>query len=319
MAVMAALGAYGMSLADASAKTGDAANDASVMADVISQLSPADQVTFLGNVNAAISKMGASTEEKTAKFLAANEAAIKAASKESKAALIAETFATVPPESLTVINERFAEDLLSRKANADKKVSDADFFVIATNLMAIVEQRNAGNDNAGVRDTFAALMLLRASGDSSSQELRDALLGGIPDAESRELAQNDWVPGALGDNGSPSYDSMLGSADAGAAPDEGRTLELADPTPMGGSIYADLAGGTSGNNGSDAFGGAVDQGVTTGDILPPLNGEPAGVVPRTLNEDAPWYSGYRRGGGNKGSDNAGEGGEDQPYGGQSTY
>ena len=329
-AAMSVFGAYGMSLADANAQIGAAADDAAVMADVVSQLAPADQVTFLASVNAAISKMGASAEEKAAKFLSANEAAVKAASRENKAAMIAETFATVPPEALTVINERFAEDLLNRSANPDRRVSDQDFLDVATNLMAMVQQRNEGNGAAGVRDTFAALMLLRASGESDSPDMREALLGGIPDAESRELATTQWVPAALGDNGAtPTYDTMLGASDADTAPDTGRTLSLVDATPMANSsLFADLGGGTEGG-GEDSTAFTKATGLGGGDGTTPAIGG-GSTIPHTLNPEAPFYNGYRRGSGFKGSNNAeGNGGDTPgpgptpppppPYKGQLTY
>lgn len=216
-----------MPLAEARAQIGAIAADPSSMKDVISRLSPEDQCAFLGEVNAAISKMPGSNEEKTAKFLNVNRAALKGAAKGNLPKLLAEVFATVPPESLVVIHERFAADLLNRNGDPSRKYSDKEFLIFTTNLMARIEQRTTGIDDAGVRNAFAALMFLKSSGETPQPGLAEALVSGFPDQASRDMALNDWIPQATGD--SPNYDSMLGYADAGAQPNMPLVLDLAGP------------------------------------------------------------------------------------------
>ena len=103
-----------MTLADARGKIGDVIADPASMTSVMKQLSAADQTTYLADVNAAIAKMPGSAEEKTSKFLNVDAAALKGAKENNLTALVAEVFATVPPESLTAVNERFAADMKTR-------------------------------------------------------------------------------------------------------------------------------------------------------------------------------------------------------------
>ena len=106
-----------MSSADARGKIGDIISDPASMTSVMKQLAAADQASFLADVNAAISKMPGSPEEKTSKFVAVNSAALKGAQKGNLTTLVAEVFATVPPESLTAINEQFAAGMFNRAAD----------------------------------------------------------------------------------------------------------------------------------------------------------------------------------------------------------
>ena len=89
-----------LSLANARSKIGDVISDTRSAGSVIGQLAAEDQVKFLADVNAAIEKMPGSIEEKTAKYLDVNTAALRNAQKGNLTALVAEVFATVPPESL---------------------------------------------------------------------------------------------------------------------------------------------------------------------------------------------------------------------------
>ena len=207
-----------MSSADARGKIGDIISDPASMTSVMKQLAAADQASFLADVNAAISKMPGSPEEKASKFVAVNSAALKGAQKGNLTTLVAEVFATVPPESLTAINESLASGMFNRKADPSKTYTDDQYVEISTNLLAVVQERNATADNAGVRNTFAILMFIRGS-NGSPADLRDTLVGSLNDAETRSLAQNEWISPALGQGQEKTYDPMLGAADAGKQPD----------------------------------------------------------------------------------------------------
>lgn len=236
------------------AKVSDCVQDAQVLKDTISQLSASDQTAFLAEVNDAISKMPGSDDVKGAKFYAANRAAVTGATKDNRAAVLAEVFATVPPEYLTDINERFATELFNRNANPSKTFTDDEFVGIATNTMATIVARCEKEENAGVRETFAALMFLRASGGTPAN-LAETLVSQFPDAKTREMALNEWIKPAMGDGQEQSYDPMLGAAQAGEEPDhavvtqivwaEQSTALLADlQTPAGEAVSAKgLAGG----------------------------------------------------------------------------
>lgn len=221
----AALPALALSLADARAKIGDAISDPAAMTEIVSQLDAADQVSFLADVNDAISNMPGSETEKISKFLDANTAAMKGAAPGNLPSMLAETFATVPPEALTVINEQFAANVFNRASDPAVNYTDEQFADIAKQTMAKVQERNASADNAGVRDAFAALMLVRAS-NGSPADLADTLIAGLPDEKTRELAASEWFPAALGQGQEKSYDPMLAASDAGEEPDYNLVLQL---------------------------------------------------------------------------------------------
>jgi hypothetical protein len=227
-----------VALAEARAGIGDVISKPAQMTVVMKRLSAADQTSFLAEVNSAIAKMPASNEEKTAKFLDVNAAALKGAKKGNLANLLAEVFATVPPESLTVVNERFAADLFNRSANPTRTISDAQFTDIAKNLFKKVQERNGTSDEAAVRNTFAILMLLRAS-NGTPQSLRDTLVAEMTDAEARKLAQDEWISPAMGLGQDKTYDPMLGASDAGSAPSPEVVLQLANAQSMQ-SLLADF-------------------------------------------------------------------------------
>lgn len=227
-----------VALAEARAGIGDVISKPAQMTVVMNRLSAADQASFLAEVNSAIAKMPASNEEKTAKFLDVNAAALKGAKKGNLANLLAEVFATVPLESLTVVNERFAADLFNRSANPTRTITDAQFTDIAKNLFKKVQERNGTSDEAAVRNTFAILMLLRAS-NGTPQSLRDTLVAEMTDAEARKLAQDEWISPAMGLGQDKTYDPMLGASDAGSAPSPEVVLQLANAQSME-SLLADF-------------------------------------------------------------------------------
>lgn len=240
-AVMSA-GAFALSLAEASAKITDIANDPGKMSAVIKELSKDDQVAFLGRVNKAIADTKRTPDAKAEAFLAVNKAALLA-NKGNLKALIAEVYATVPPAALTVINERFAEDLFKRDVNPAKPVSDADMKKHAVDTMKVIQARNVGNDNASVRDTFAILMFLRAS-KGTPADLKDTLVAGLTDPEARQLAKESWIPSAMGDGTAKTYDPMLGvsEVDPSEAPSPATNfVNLQGPAVLTGALIADLS------------------------------------------------------------------------------
>ena len=165
-----------VSLADARGKIDKAIESPAVMGELMKRLSAEDQKRFLADVNKAIGELPASIEEKSAKFLNINHVAVKFAKKGNTTALLAEVFATVPPEALTVINERFAQDLLNRAANPNITYTDEQFTKIAVETMKAINERTEETDNGSARSTFAALMFLRASNMTGDplEKLQDA-------------------------------------------------------------------------------------------------------------------------------------------------
>lgn len=273
-----------ISLAEANVQIAEAAESSDTMASVMKQLSAADQVKFLSQVNAAISKQPGSPTEKAAKYLAVNSAALKNAKKDNVPALLAETYATVPPEALTVINERFAADLFNRSADPSKPVTDAQFEKIATDTMKTIQARNATADNAGVRDTFAALMFIRAS-NGTPADLTDKLVANMTDPNAIKYAKDEWIPPALDKD----YEPMLGASDAGSAPNVGEVLAISGLMSTQ-ALLADLG------NGNTDFMSAIGSGSGGLDGMAMFSDD-SGLtrVPRSMNKENKYYGGYRRG------------------------
>lgn len=288
VAAFAAIRADALSLADASGKIEEAVNDPAVLAQTVSQLPASDQAAYLAKVNRAIGNMPGSPAEKAAKYLDANKAAVKGASAENKKAMIAEVFATVPPEVLTIVNEDFAENLVNRAADPSKTFTDAKYTEIAQGILKSVQDRTKTADNAGVRNTFAILMLLRAS-NGTPESLRETLLEQL-DPATREVARNDWIPPAMGEGQEKTYEPMLGASDAGVQPNAVDVVALATPQ-IGVAVLADLAGPSD----STAYTSAVLG--TDINVIPDPMGATSGMdrVPRTSDPSVKWFGGYRRG------------------------
>ena len=252
-----------LSKAEWQAQVGECANNPSAMKATIAQIPPSEQAEFVANVNKAIAEKPGSKESKAADYYAANKAAVAAAAKEAKSSVLAEVFATVPVEYLTDINERFASELFSRTANPENSVSDAAFVDLSTNALAVVNQRcESAEDNAAARQTFAALMFVRASG-GSPDGLADLYASQMTDAQAKESA-GAWISEALGSDGKEaSYDSMLSASDAGDEPDHAVVLQMTGPSEVLDSLLGDLqAPGNESGSGSSAGMGAGNFGMS---------------------------------------------------------
>ena len=290
-----------MTLADARGKIGDVIADPASMTSIMQQLSAEDQTTFLADVNAAIAKMPGSTDEKTSKYLDVDAAALKGAKDGNLSALVAEVFATVPPNSLTVINERFASDLFNRGADPSKTYTDEEYTKIAKDLLDKVQDRTATADNAGVRDTFAILMLIRAS-NGTPADLRDTLVDSLRDPATKDLAQNEWISPALGIGQEKTYDPMLGASAAGEQPNLDIAIQVPITTALD-ALAADLAStgslGDESSSLSSHLSSLFDDPTLT--ISPAQGGVAAGggggsSNPRSMDPDSPVNPGYKRGG-----------------------
>ena len=240
------------------ALVGDSAQNPQTLKQTMAKLSDADQLAFVQEVNAAISKMPGSNEVKGAAFYEANRAAVTGAGKDNLKSVLAEVFATVPPEYLTEINERFAKELFSRTANPAHVPTDQEFVQLSTSTMAVVNERCQKGEDASVRETFAILMFLRASGGTPA-DLAQTLVSQLPDAQARETALNDWVKPAMGDGQEQSYDAMLSAAQSGGdEPDHSVVMQITGGTQIPDALLSDLAaasdaGGTAADIGAGAF------------------------------------------------------------------
>jgi hypothetical protein len=205
--VSSAVMAKEMTLVEARVGIAQAIADVSQVTSTMKALSAADQVAYLGSINQAVSKMPGSSESKAAAFVNANKAALRGARKGNLKALIAEVFATVPPEALAVISERYAADLFNRSSAST--MSDEKYVAMVQDVLKTIDSRLDSSDNSDVRMTFAIVMFMRAC-NNTIKGLDEKLIANLPES-SRDVAKKDWIPGAL----KGSYDTMLGASDAG--------------------------------------------------------------------------------------------------------
>ena len=265
------------------AKVGDCALDPSALKATISQLSSADKTAFLAEVNEAIGKMPGSDEVKAAKFLAANRAAVAGAGAEDRAAVLAEVYATVPPEALTVVNEEFAKNEFARPAT----MTDDEYTNIVAQTMAKITQRTATTESGSVRAGFAGLMFIRAAG-SASDATTDIVVDSLP-SDAQSDAKSSWFPTALGQNGAASYDPMLASAQAEDEPDHAVVTAIAR-SQLVDSMLADLQAGNMGKTAAqtrDAF-------LLPNDQESIDNGLSRIPRDRVMNPESPYYTKDRR-------------------------
>lgn len=215
------------SLSDARSRISDVIAKPEEMTKVMSKLSAEDQKAFIGDVNAAIAVMPGSVEKRSVTFLKVDTAALYGAAKGNVMPLVAEVFATVPPESLTLISEGFGKVVFNR--NADAKLDDLRYRDVSTNLMGKVVARLSSVDNPQVRAGFAALTMIRASNGMSSPESSDSFrreMASFLASDIRHTALTEWFPAAMGEGQTKTYEPMLGYADAGNAPVDLYVLRL---------------------------------------------------------------------------------------------
>ena len=218
-----------MSLADARGSIDKVIDSPAEMKAVMQQLSAEDQVQFLADVNKAIAEMPASPEEISAKYINVDKAALEGAAKGNVSTLIAEIFATVPPDHLSILSEQLAKDVFDRNNVGGAKYSDADYAKVSTELMKKIVARTAETDNGSPRDALAIVMLAEAS-HGSPADLTDQLIDQLSSDDAKELARNEWIPQALGKDGEEkSFEAILAAADQGRRPDLMFVMVVAGP------------------------------------------------------------------------------------------
>lgn len=299
-----ALNAAEMSLADARSKIGEVVQDPAKMTDVVKNLSADDQVKYLSEVNEAIGNMPGSNEEKSAKYLNVNKAAMKGASKGNLTAMIAETYATVPPEALTVINERFAADLFNRAADPSVSYTDEEYLKICKTIMDKVNDRCTTSTDARVRTAFAGLMCIRAA-NGSPADIVNQVTEMLP-FDAQNTARTEWYKPALGDGEPQTYEPMLDAASAGPLPANDLVIRMAGPqmldallgdtvewVPLVKSYLTPMAGGGAGAGEGMADGDVgMGAGATTPDLKPVPSPTPdpgPGPEPGPYYNNGRWY------------------------------
>ena len=291
MAMVAVAGAFLLSAemprSEWHAKVGDCAQDPNMLKETISQLSSADKTAFLAEVNAAIDKMPGSTDVKAAKFLAANRAAVAGAGAADRADVLAEVYATVPPEALTIINEEFAKSEFARPAT----MTDDEYTNIVAQTMTKITQRMASAESGAVRAGFAGLMFIRAAGGAADATM-DAVVSALP-SDVQGDARNSWFPSALA--ATPSYDPILAPAQAGEEPNPQVVLDIS-PSQKVESMLGDLqAGKTDPGETTHAGTGVPGSNDPTSSSDPQSNGLSGGPRDRIQDPESEYYKGKDRG------------------------
>ena len=233
------------SIVEARKQIVESISNPAVMTSTVKGLSAEDQRQYLADVVSAISKMPGSQEEAAAAYLSVSRAALKGAKKGNLPALIAEVFATVPPEYLPVVSESLGGDMLNRAASSSATYTDESYLNIATNVMAVVNARVASEDAADVRSGFAALAFIRGS-NSVGDNIVSAMVASLP-ASARDVASKEWFPAALAEGGAKSYDPMLVAAGADdVSPEVMTAMLLRVSGPQNGSaLLSDIVGGNT--------------------------------------------------------------------------
>ena len=271
------------------AKVGDCALDPTALKDTISQLSSADKTAFLAEVNAAIDKMPGSAESKAAKFLAANRAAVAGAGPADRADVLAEVFATVPPEVLPIIAEEFAKNEFARPdtMNID------DFTNIVVQALSKIAQRCSSAESGSVRAAFAGVMMINASGlvdGATSEEIASAIDAAKQAVEGGSEGTSSGTTGG-GTTGGTSGGTTGGGTTGGASGGTtagGTTGGAAGGTTAGGTTGGAAGGATAGGVAGGVAGGATGGAAGGGDSSP-LSSVIAAVVsslPSDVRSDA---------------------------------
>lgn len=212
-AMFAVCVAQALTLAEARGKIGECIADAKVMTSTMKELSPADQVAFVAEVNAAIASMPGSTEAMVATALNVNRAAMVGAAKGNVSSILAEVYATVPAEALPAITESFATDLFNRSADSTVTYTDEQFEKIATTIMKKVVERLTSVEGGDARAICAAAMMVKASGDTPSAGIVDAVVAVLPEA-TQENAKKQILAMTSPDAQDSSYDTVVEEANA---------------------------------------------------------------------------------------------------------
>lgn len=217
-----AAAAKSISLASARAQIGKAVANPAQLTALTRQLTAADQKAFVASVNEAISKLPGSNDERAAKFLVANRAMLKGSQKGNLRALLAETYATVPPEALTTISEHFSQELFNRALDPSVTYTDEQFASIAKDSVNTIAARVASEDGAAARTALAMAMFVRAS-NGTPKDLTETLVASLP--KGMDASVKEWANSAASEK--PSYDEMMGASDAGAIPNPDVVIRIA--------------------------------------------------------------------------------------------
>lgn len=246
-----------------------------------------DRVEFVRAMNASMRDYKAKTPERRLQAIyAMNRDAVRASPATEKKAVIAEVFATAPLDALPMIADRFAGELFNRKA-AGLSDRDDSFTEFASATLMRVRNRVRMlpvDHRPGARSVFAVISFIKAS-EGKPADLRESLLFFILTG-SQIIAEKEWIPAALGEDGkSPSYQPILSAGIEGEEPDHQNAHPMAPPELTVLQVGSDLrvidAKDVSSPKPLDNM-----RGLETGATGTGVNRVPRADV---QNPDSPWY------------------------------
>lgn len=275
IAICAVCIAQALTLAEARGKIAQCIQDTKTMTATMKELSAADQVAFVAEVNTAIAGMPGSTEEKVGTIVDVNKAAMLGAAKGNVSTVLAEVYASAPAEALPAITEVFAKELFNRSADASVSYSDEQYKKIATTIMAKIAERVAGVEGGDARAVCAAVMLAKASGETPSADLVEALTAVLPESARNAdgLKQINTILGSEGE--AKDYETVVEKANPAEPTPEFEAILRLSPTQQMESLMGDIDEGIFHMH---ATYHAEDSGIFHYDIenLIPPNSDPEG-------------------------------------------
>ena len=181
-------------------KIGDAAKDATVAKELLTQVPVAEKVEFTQRLLKAITRMPLSPEEKQASLNKAAMACIGGTTlqNDERYKVIAEVIAVVPVEYLPGLIGALAKRFNPKLNN----LTSEQYKVMAATTVKLAIERNKSTDDPAVRNTFAILLFLMATTPEETPDLRAHLMSLLPDDKSRDLSKN-WIDEALKGNFEP--------------------------------------------------------------------------------------------------------------------
>lgn len=188
---------------------------AGVTDDAFQGLSADERVDFVRSMNAMLPNFPAATEasriETTYRL---NRDFIKSAPAVDRRRVLAEVYATVPEYALPALTDGLSSKVFNRASMGFRKDDDS-FQSFALSAMLGIYRR-CRSDNRQVisnqrRIAFAVVMFLKAS-EGIPEDLLDQLIAFVPDTV-RDMARDEWIPKAMGEDGKkPTYEPMLVAA-----------------------------------------------------------------------------------------------------------
>ncbi len=299
LAAFATIEAQALTLQEAMAQVEAAANSPETLAEIMAQLSPSDQETFLAEVIEAIAEMPVSEEEKQQKVVAATIAAVNAAPA-NRDALLAVAYARAPLGAVATLTRTLGPALAEALADPSGTRTEAEQQKIAESAQASLATINASTAKASDADKrTAAAITMYALADSS---LTSTLVAGATLTSTSADQVSSWVDASVSLG---NYTWLTGAADTGTIGVIGTTVFVTS------EVFSDYSSTTTAEDTYtikllDATTYAMPQEAT---------GSGVDRTPRTLDETVPWYSGYDR---SEATEEAEKAEEAEGYAGQAT-